>query len=121
MAKYGLVIGINDYPGTDSDLAGCVNDANDWKKILEGRGFTVARLLNKDATGKAMREAMEKVIRPAKSGDLVVIQYSGHGSFVPDRNGDEPDGVDESLCPYDIMTKGVSTDDDLFELYDSKA
>lgn len=121
MADHGLVIGINDYPGTDSDLAGCVNDANDWKKVLEGRGFKVARLLNKEATGQAIREAMEKVIRPARSGDLVVIQYSGHGSFVPDRNGDEPDGVDECLCPHDVVKKGVITDDELFELYDSKA
>ncbi len=35
MAKKALCIGINDYPGTGSDLAGCVNGAllrtrNDW-------------------------------------------------------------------------------------------
>ena len=30
MAKHALCIGINDYPGTGSDLSGCVNDANDW-------------------------------------------------------------------------------------------
>jgi hypothetical protein len=29
MAKNALCIGINDYPGTQSDLKGCVNDAND--------------------------------------------------------------------------------------------
>lgn len=121
MAKYGLVIGINDYPGTGSDLSGCVNDANDWKKLLEQRGFSVARLIDKAATGKAIREGIEKIISPAKSGDLVVIQYSGHGSFVPDLNGDEPDGVDECLCPSDVSTKGVITDDELFELYDAKA
>jgi len=27
MGKHALCIGIDDYPGTDSDLAGCVNDA----------------------------------------------------------------------------------------------
>lgn len=121
MAKYGLVIGINDYPGTESDLTGCVNDANDWKKVLEQRGFSVSRLLNKEATGSAIRKAIEKTIAPAKAGDLVVIQFSGHGSYVPDLNGDEPDGVDECLCPSDVFTKGVITDDELFELYDAKA
>lgn len=121
MARYGLVIGINDYPGTDSDLSGCVNDANDWKSVLEKRGFTVNRLLDKQATGQAIREAMKATIAPAKSGDLVVIQYSGHGSFVPDKNGDEPDGMDECICPYDLMTKGIITDDELFEIYDAKA
>lgn len=29
MATRALCIGINDYPGTDNDLSGCVNDANE--------------------------------------------------------------------------------------------
>ena len=33
--KLALCIGINDYPGTDSDLSGCVNDANDWAANLD--------------------------------------------------------------------------------------
>jgi len=57
----------------------------------------------------------------AKSGDSVVIQYSGHGSFVPDQNGDEPDGTDECLCPYDIEARGPITDDELFDLYRNHA
>ena len=35
--KFALCIGINDYPGTGSDLSGCVNDANDWGKILAAK------------------------------------------------------------------------------------
>lgn len=117
MAKYGLCIGINNYPGTGSDLAGCVNDAKDWAKVLKSRGFTVKQLLDRQATGKGMRSAMQAMIGSAKAGDLVVIQYSGHGSFVPDENGDEPDGTDECLCPYDIEKKGPITDDEIFDLY----
>ncbi len=30
MTKRALCVGINDYPGTNSDLSGCVNDAEDW-------------------------------------------------------------------------------------------
>lgn len=119
MAKHALCIGINDYPGTGSDLAGCVNDARDWSAALADRGFQVARLLDRQATGKAMRQAIEAVIDKAKPGDSVVIQYSGHGSYVPDDDGDEPDGTDECLCPYDIMSKGPLVDDELFELYSS--
>ncbi len=37
MAKNALCIGINDYPGTGSDLAGCVNDANDWAAALAAK------------------------------------------------------------------------------------
>ena len=52
MAKRALCIGINDYPGTDSDLAGCLNDACDWTAILEQRGFSVQKLLDQQATAK---------------------------------------------------------------------
>jgi hypothetical protein len=117
MARLGLCIGINDYPGTGSDLSGCVNDANDWAAALNKRGYQVAKVLNKQATGKAVRKAIHDRLSQAVSGDSVVIQYSGHGSFVPDANGDEPDGTDECLCPYDVNSNGPITDDELFELF----
>jgi metacaspase-1 len=120
MAKYALCIGINDYPGTGSDLAGCVNDANDWAKALRGRGFNVAQLLNRQATGKAMRQAIRSTLGGAKAGDVVLVQYSGHGSFVDDLDGDEPDGTDECLCPYDVNSKGALTDDELFTIYSAR-
>jgi hypothetical protein len=120
MAKLALCIGVNDYPGTGSDLAGCVNDAHDWRAALEGRGFSVSTLLDRQATGKAMRERMGSLVAQARAGDTVLIQYSGHGSFVPDSNGDESDGTDECLCPYDVGAKGPVTDDDLFEIFSAK-
>lgn len=120
MAKFALCIGINDYPGTGSDLAGCVNDVRDWSALLQKKGFAVLQIIDKQATGKNIRSAIESPIGGAKSGDTVIIQYSGHGSYVPDENGDEPDGTDECICPYDINSKGPITDDELFELYSSK-
>ncbi len=120
MAKYALCIGINNYPGTDSDLAGCVNDADDWGAELSRRGFSIERLIDRQATGKAMRSAIRSILAGAAAGDLVVVQYSGHGSFVPDEDGDEPDGTDECLCPYDIRSKGPITDDELFDLYSAR-
>jgi metacaspase-1 len=120
MAKRALCIGINDYPGTGSDLAGCVNDASDWATTLKRRGFAVQMLLDKQATGKAMRAGIAALVEGAKAGDSVVIQYSGHGSFVPDEDGDEPDGTDECLCPHDIRARGPITDDELFDLYSAR-
>jgi metacaspase-1 len=117
MEKRALCIGINDYPGTGSDLAGCVNDANDWAVVLKKRGFSVEKILNKQATGDAIRKGIKALVTQAKRGDLVVVQYSGHGSFVPDVDGDEPDGTDECLCPYDIASKGPITDDEMFDLF----
>jgi len=119
--KLALCIGINDYPGTDSDLSGCVNDANDWGAALKARGFTVSKLVNAAAKGKAMRDGIAQLVGQASAGDLVAIQYSGHGSYVPDDDGDEPDGTDECLCPHDIRTKGPITDDELSELFAARA
>lgn len=120
MAKTALCIGINDYPGTGSDLAGCVNDANDWAAELRSRGFAVQKLLNSQATGRAIRNAIGGLVSGAGRGDVVVVRFSGHGSFVPDDDGDEPDGTDEVLCPYDVDARGPITDDELFDLYSAR-
>jgi len=119
--KYALCIGINDYPGTGSDLAGCVNDAHDWADELAKRDFEVDVLLDGAATGDALREGIRTRLDAARSGDVVTITYSGHGTWVPDRDGDEPDRRDEALCPYDIRTRGPLLDDELFELFSDRA
>lgn len=121
MKKLALCIGINDYPGTDSDLAGCVNDAKDWGSTFASRGFDVQYLLDQAATGAGMRKSIKGILGAAAPGDIVVIQYSGHGSFVPDTDGDEPDGTDECLCPYDIVKNGPIVDDELSVLYAQRA
>ncbi|HLG30174.1 MAG TPA: caspase family protein, partial [Candidatus Brocadiales bacterium] len=84
MVKKALCIGINDYPGTGSDLSGCVNDAADWKTALEQRGFAVQQLMDKQATKQAMLQGIQSLVQEAKSGDVVCITYSGHGSWIPD-------------------------------------
>jgi hypothetical protein len=114
--RHALCIGINDYPGTGSDLSGCVNDAHDWAEELTKRGFGVTTMLDAEATGEAMREGMRQLLRGASSGDVVVITYSGHGTWVRDDNGDEPDGRDEALCPHDIGSNGPLLDDELYDI-----
>ena len=116
MAKKAICIGINDYPGTGSDLHGCVNDANDWATELRRRGFTSETLLDREATGEAIRTRIRSLVGLAEPGDTLVVQFSGHGSFVPDQSGDEPDATDECLCPVDI-DRGYITDDEIFELF----
>lgn len=121
MARIALCIGINDYPGTDSDLSGCVNDARDWGAVLAARGYSVTTLLDRKATGAAIRDAIRSVVEATRPGDTAVVQFSGHGSFVPDVDGDEPDGTDECLCPHDVGANGPITDDELFEIYAARA
>ena len=117
--KRSLHIGINDYPGTGMDLSGCVNDAIDWQKALFARGFSdQIMLLDSAATKKGILDAMEKIVQQTGPSDIAVITNSGHGTWVPDYDGDEADGRDECLCPWDIGTSGVViTDDELYELF----
>lgn len=117
MAKTALCIGINNYPGTDMDLNGCVNDADDWAEELGRRGYSVTRLLDAKATKAAMVEGLQSVIGGAASGDSVVITFSGHGTYVPDADGDELDGLDEALCPHDLTTGGPLIDDEIRSLF----
>ena len=120
MAKKALCIGINDYPGTQNDLAGCVNDAHDWTGELEARGFTVRGMADAQATRANLMQAMLELITSARGGDSVVITYSGHGTWVPDTSGDERDGRDEGWCPYDIGQGNVLLDDEIHNIFSQR-
>jgi hypothetical protein len=121
MSNKALCIGINDYPGTRMDLNGCVNDANDWSEVLSARGFTVKKLLDATATKASMVDAIRNLIGGAVAGDSIVITYSGHGTYAPDESGDERDGLDEALCPYDIGQGNVLLDDEINLLFAQRA
>lgn len=124
MSKLALCIGINDYPGTDMDLHGCVNDALDWAAELGRRGYAVTSLVNAQATKAAMHAAMADVIGRAVAGDIVAITFSGHGTYVfnTDPAEAEPDGYDEALCPFDVATgDGPLTDDEIHALLAQRA
>ena len=119
-SKLALCIGINDYPGADSDLHGCVNDAHDWSTALSGCGFACQLLLDADATGDRIRSALADLAVSAQRGDVVVVTFSGHGSFVPDTDGDEADAVDECWCPHDVVANGPITDDQLHAIFSKR-
>jgi len=120
--KKALLVGINDYPGTANDLMGCVNDVNDVRDLLTAScGFKVedvTLLTDRDATCANLVEALAALVREARAGDHLVFHFSGHGSQVPDSSGDEPDALDEILCPYDLDWQDkVIRDDDLNRIF----
>lgn len=111
--RLALCVGINDYPGTDADLAGCVNDALDWELALVRRGYETTLLLDGAATKGAVVAALAEMVGQARYGDRVVFQYSGHGTWLPDRDGDEADSRDEALVMHDFREGGLLVDDEL--------
>jgi len=115
MAKKAVLIGINRYRIPGADLRGCVNDVRNMQAVLnEYYGFAksaITVLTDYSATNKAMQSAIGSLIGNAKKGDILLLHYSGHGSNVPDDNGDEADRRDEILCPTDLDWKDPLRDD----------
>lgn len=119
MTKRALCVGINDYPGNDSDLNGCVNDAKAWAALLRDHfAFpkeNVQLLLDSQATKVAIMDALGELVSQARSGDTLVFTNSSHGTYVADTDGDES-RYDEALCPFDCAERLI-VDDELRELF----
>jgi len=60
-------------------------------------------LLTADATAAKVIKAIKKAAESLEAGGTFFITYAGHGSQVPDINGDEADRMDETWCLYDRM------------------
>lgn len=103
MAIHSLHIGINNYRGTGSDLAGCVNDARDLLALVGPKAASSALLLDAKATRAGMLAALKLLLVRLGPGDLGFITFSGHGTYVADKNGDEPDRQDEALVCADLQ------------------
>ena len=67
-----------------------------------------------------MHEAISKIVGDSGQKDIAVITYSGHGTWVPDQDGDESDGRDEALCPHDITQGEILIDDELYEIFSER-
>jgi hypothetical protein len=76
-------------------------------------------LLDEAATAAAIKEGLRWLAEPdgTQTPPVRLFHFSGHGTFVADESGDEPDGQDEALVPYDYQTAGMVIDDTLRELY----
>jgi hypothetical protein len=115
VTKRALLIGINKYQIPGADLRGCVNDVKNLQQaLIDFFGFqkkNITVLTDGDATKKAMQAGIKRIVKESKKGDVAHIHYSGHGSNVPDDNGDEADGRDEILCPTDLNWDDTLRDD----------
>ncbi len=118
-----LLIGIENY---DPDwgwasLTGPKRDALALRDALVVRaGFRpehIATLFDGQATRRGILQALDDLADAAGPGDLLLVFFAGHGSQIPDDDGDEFDGWDESLVPIDAVapdgTANDIRDDDL--------
>jgi translation initiation factor IF-1 len=114
--KHALLIGISEYP-VYSDIPQSswqsIHGTNDIKlitNVLKNQGFSVQKILNKQATAAKIRKSLKQLIQKVTHGDIVYVHFSGHGQSYEDISGDEADGWDEAIVPYDarsIYIEGV--------------
>uniref|UniRef100_A0A6C0BQH9 Peptidase C14 caspase domain-containing protein n=1 Tax=viral metagenome TaxID=1070528 RepID=A0A6C0BQH9_9ZZZZ len=109
----------NNYTGQQGALSQCQADAKklrSWVKFKYQNPQT--RLLLDQKKNRMLRHMWRGVKRAnraaRKYGKFSLwITYSGHGSWIRDKSGDEADGRDEVLVPHDYAKKGFITDDTL--------
>mmetsp|Transcript_9765 Transcript_9765/g.26606 ORF Transcript_9765/g.26606 Transcript_9765/m.26606 type:complete len:309 (-) Transcript_9765:913-1839(-) len=122
-AKRAILIGIN-YVGQKGQLSGCHNDVLNIKDYLINKeGFAEKDMLilmddnkNHNPTRKNIEDAFRRITQYSRANDCVFIHYSGHGGNVPDQDGDEEDGYDETLIPVDFKSAGQIIDDDILKM-----
>jgi hypothetical protein len=94
-------------------LAGCINDAKSMQFLAAGQGFITQILTDDQASSSEVIRLVSSYGRQLQAGDIFLLTYSGHGGQVPDINGDEADGQDETWILYDRML----IDDELYQLF----
>lgn len=123
MTSVALIFGLN-YTGTSSALRGCINDARNMAKYVRTIGYNDVRVFTDANPRTRIQTTKSGILNVLKRHALrakqigyknLLIHYSGHGSYVRDRNGDEKDGYDEALVPSDYKRAGFLLDDELHQ------
>jgi hypothetical protein len=103
-----VLVGVDEYESASVPaLQGCVNDVALVRWLLKVcfgvPNEDIRVVVNQRATKANIVHRLEAMIRASEPGDLAVFYFSGHGSQIRDRNGDElTDQLDELICPYDM-------------------
>jgi metacaspase-1 len=126
-----LLVGVGKYVHPNIDLPGIDLDLERMRETLKLMGFSdrqIHTLQDEQATSTNVISEFGTWLREGvQPNDQVVFYFSGHGSNVPDLNGDETDGVDEVLVTHDMRFNrskthpltGVVIDDKIGEMLDA--
>ncbi|MBS3788421.1 DUF4384 domain-containing protein [Candidatus Bipolaricaulota bacterium] len=106
-----LIVGIESYSGEEfehmghnykfSDLQYSLDDARAVEETLTGKVEEIKLLTNEDATYGKVKKTVKDWLGAVDADELALLYFSGHGAYQMDMSGDEDDGNDEVLVPYD--------------------
>ncbi|MFQ5749200.1 MAG: caspase domain-containing protein [Planctomycetota bacterium] len=106
--RRALLVGVGAYPGNVEwpALTGPPSDVRILKETLVAKaGFEAGRvqvLINDAATHEGILRAFRGMAAASGPEDLLLFFFAGHGSYLPDDDGDESfDGYDETIVPFD--------------------
>lgn len=105
--KFALIVAVGEYePSTGWNNLSSNKDVPLINAALSMQGFdtvnNVRVIRDREATKEGIQDAIrEHLVGNAKPGSVMIFHYSGHGQQIFDDNGDEKDGYDEALVPYD--------------------
>jgi hypothetical protein len=101
---WAVVVGIDDYPGTDADLKAAVADARDVDSALAAYGVPANHrllLLDTQATGDNIRAGLTWLTGRAAADSTAVFFYSGHVRKVAGDPAHDGKYVDEAIVGSD--------------------
>ncbi|GJE85497.1 caspase family protein [Phanerochaete sordida] len=122
MAKKAVLVGIHYHSfHAKHQLGSAYQDVDDVKAFLiDTLGFEEENIteLKDDVDAddpqypgeQNLKNALTQLVEGATEGDHLVFHFSGHGSQTRDQNGDEADGMDETIWPADAVPNKKMTD-----------
>jgi len=111
----GLFVGITNYQ-SGNNLPHCADDARRMAQAFVSAGIIASGdtvvLTDHQATRANLRQAINRLSANLDDDGMLVVFFSGHGNNRPDQNGDERDGLDETI----VLADGSMDDDELTSL-----
>jgi hypothetical protein len=100
-----LLVGIN-YFRTQYELYGCINDTNSINSFISNYNFKKICILTDNTARKPnhnnILNEFKNLLSNSQAGDVLLFFYSGHGSYILDKDNNEKSGNDQVIIPCDF-------------------
>ncbi|KAB2026391.1 hypothetical protein ES319_D06G216000v1 [Gossypium barbadense] len=107
--KRAVLVGCN-YPKTQFNLHGCINDVKAIRGVILNFGFKESDVnVLTDAPGSPVlamganiKDALNRMVNKAKAGDILFFYFSGHGTRIPIFQPGQPFKQDKAIVACDL-------------------